>query len=320
MPHFQYAHFETFARKRHGKKQMHQFNILTALYELLRIEKYCLHVPCPMPPNILLGSIQQARNAVNRWYAQARDSQGRRLHKTANAMVGEIFSFPRELFEQDPAAYETWRGRLMQWLLKKYGKRLRLLVEHWDESHPHLHAMLVPMPGESIAAVHPGAAVWAEMGMERQHRGAGRQALEKQAIINWQDEYFAEVAEPCGLLRSQTPDKKGKHLSRREYKARQQALQPQQVSQPLLPMAPDSVEDVAAAEPLPMPSLTHGTENPGLPAVFPGWHIAQPDHPAVTTSKPEDSVDFVLRLWQLAENQRRQSAPAPDMKSDLSGP
>lgn len=221
MEDFQYAHLETFACQLHPKKKAHQFTITGALGEAMRIERYCHHLSHPLPPTLLHGSEQGVRRVVSRWYAETRDAIGRRLQKTAIAMIGAIFSFPREKSEQDQAAYERWREKTKAWLLKKYGKCLRLLVEHLDESNPHLHALLVPEPGEPISTIHPGARMWEQMDLDRQHRGAGRKAVERAGFVDWQNDYFEQVSQAFGLKRCQTPDKKRKHVPTREYRAQQ---------------------------------------------------------------------------------------------------
>ncbi|WP_143086043.1 hypothetical protein [Formivibrio citricus] len=68
---------------------------------------------------------------------------------------------------------------------------------------------------------YPGARMWALMGLDRQHRGAGRKEVERAGYVDWQDDYFENVSLEFGLARCQTPDKKRKHLPTREYRAQQ---------------------------------------------------------------------------------------------------
>ena len=44
--------------------------------------------------------------------------------------------------------WPRFREATVAWLKQQYGERLRSVVEHTDEAHPHLHFYAVPLPGE----------------------------------------------------------------------------------------------------------------------------------------------------------------------------
>ena len=66
--------------------------------------------------------------------------------------------------------WPRFREATVAWLRQQYGERLRSVVEHTDEAHPHLHFYAVPLPGERFQVLHPGRQAAAEKGPPRGKR------------------------------------------------------------------------------------------------------------------------------------------------------
>lgn len=83
------------------------------------------------------------------------------------------------------------------------------VVRHTDESHPHIHAYLLPDdPQMRAGLLHPGYAAKNAVLDRGAHTGDDKKALSKRANLayvsslrTWLDEYHSKVATPCGLTR-----------------------------------------------------------------------------------------------------------------------
>ena len=88
----------------------------------------------------------------------------------------------------------------MAWLREQYGERLRSVVEHTDEAHPHLHFYAVLPAGERFEVLHPGRQAASEKARQGAKKGA-QNAAYKQAMVGWQDGFQRAVAAHFGLTR-----------------------------------------------------------------------------------------------------------------------
>lgn len=162
---YQFAHVDWAARKRSSTQQSRRANSMQTRSagwsaadlagEAMRLPGHCAHVAEPLPPTILHGvdPVAAAREA-EAWGAQAKDASGRRWRSDAPVLAAGVVSWPRERIDEWPA----YRDAVVDALRERYGDRLRSVVEHLDEAHPHLHFYAVPRPGEGFAAVHDGYA------------------------------------------------------------------------------------------------------------------------------------------------------------------
>jgi hypothetical protein len=83
------------------------------------------------------------------------------------------------------------------------------VIRHEDESHPHLHAYLLPDdPVMTAASLHPGFRAKTAAKAAGTQPGEGDKALSKRAdtaykvaMRAWLDDYHAKVARPCGMTR-----------------------------------------------------------------------------------------------------------------------
>jgi len=195
--------------------------------EVARLPGATRHLSAPRPPVLLHGvSAEDAARSAVAVAEQARDSAGRKLRSDGNVLFAAVASYPIPCtaLESEPALseYLKWRARVIRYLLEWLGPRGVSIVEHKDESHPHLHALIVPAigaDGQLDLAWHPGH-------LARKHAklaGMGHVEQEKayrQGLRDCLDRYHAAVSAPCGHSRAGA---RRTRLRRREALARKAA-------------------------------------------------------------------------------------------------
>jgi hypothetical protein len=157
----------------------------------------CSHVADPQLPRLLHGVMPSVAVAhAEDWASTARDAQGRALRRDGLCLAAGVISLPNEMSDQWPA----FRAASVEWLRRQYGPRLRSVVEHTDEAHPHLHFYAVPLEGERFEVLHPGRLAAAAKALAGAKKGA-QNAAYKSAMVNWQDSFASVVAADYGLAR-----------------------------------------------------------------------------------------------------------------------
>lgn len=84
------------------------------------------------------------------WADQAKDARGYKMRKDGNVALVGVASLPREMEDDFPEFAEA----TLKFLKEKYGDRLKSVVVHDDEEHPHLHFTVIPRKGEKIGAIY----------------------------------------------------------------------------------------------------------------------------------------------------------------------
>lgn len=162
------------------------------LAEAGREPQACLHVPRPRPPHLLHGpSLAELEAEIGAIHARSTDAAGRRLRKDASVLLAGVASYPRGGME-----YGYWKQSVLEWLQTEFGDRLRSVVEHTDEAHPHLHFYVVNPHGGNVKDLHPGfrAAKGAQTPKEQR-------IVYNTAMRAFQDRFWEHVAGPSGLAR-----------------------------------------------------------------------------------------------------------------------
>lgn len=173
------------------------------------------HVEQPQPPTYLYGEPLEALEATcEAWAGTMTDSKGRKLRKDALCLAAGVVSAPHDI---EPEAWASFKAGALDWLKAKYGDDLRTVIEHTDESHPHLHFYCVPQPGQRFESVHQGKAAAAAVKAEGGAKGLQNQAY-KAAMRAFQDEFFDRVGIEHGFTRL-GPGKR--RLTREEWKLEQ---------------------------------------------------------------------------------------------------
>lgn len=230
---FQFMHIEGYARSASQKSKKSPRTVQQVIDEVLREADSTPHIDAPKPPSFLFGDREAVANiprdietSCEKWKAK----NGRALRKDAQVLLTVVASFKSPEAGDDPAAwastYEVWKQKNIEWLRSKWGDKLRAVVLHEDEAHPHIHAYVTQSDDTSpdIRPLHPGASAVAKVGKD----ATPKQCAEafKEAMRQEQDSYFQSVGAPCGMTRD-GPRKRRE--SRSEWKARQrEAKQVQQ--------------------------------------------------------------------------------------------
>lgn len=190
-------------RGSHGTQRTTGWSAADILAEAARLKGHCEHVPHPKPPGLVYGvPLDEVEAICDTWAAtqkvevKAKDGtiRHRKMRSDAPMMACGVISFPVDRLDEWPA----FRDHAIDELEKKHGKRLRSVVEHLDESHPHLHFYLVPEPGEDFGVVHDG---YAASRLARSEPGNKIRTAFKAAMVGWQDWLHEKIGAPFGLAR-----------------------------------------------------------------------------------------------------------------------
>ena len=227
---YQFAHMQTYSRKGNSNNR----SSTDVLLENSRTPGNHPHVENARPPNLIHGAdpadvIPMIDHRIEQAKAKLRFT-GKRIQVNTHILNGAVYSHPMETAqlkiadEKSRKAYLVWRKLACEFAIKdaeKNGMEVVSIVEHLDEKYPHIHALAIPKltddnPRLDAKECHVG------------HR-AGKQAYDttltqakqqgvsladakksatnaqtsafKDAMRDWQDNYFAEVGKPCGLAR-----------------------------------------------------------------------------------------------------------------------
>ena len=213
---YQFIHVEAYARvgsKQKGKEQ--KWSIKEIIAEAVREPEACSHVEQPAPPVHLYGvALDEVEGLANEWASTQKDAKGRKMRADGLALLAGVVSVKRE----DEDLWPSVRADTLEYLKSKYGERLRCVIEHTDEEHPHIHFYVVPLPGEKFDQVHEGRRASAVAKAEGKKKGEQNLAY-IEAMRCFQDEFSDEVALPNGLTRI---GPRGRRLSRAGWHQEQQ--------------------------------------------------------------------------------------------------
>jgi len=167
------------------------------LSEQWREDCACPHINNPGEPTLLYGMPPlDVLPLIDEWADQAKDAQGRKLRKDANCVIIGVASLPRAMEDEFPQFAED----TLEWLKEKYGDRLKSVVVHNDESHPHLHFTVVPHIGERLDDIHEGYKASKQAKIDGKKKGEQNLAYIG-AMRAFQDEFSKKVAMAHGLTR-----------------------------------------------------------------------------------------------------------------------
>lgn len=197
---YQFIHVEAYARQ--SSKANRKERKRSAAEIVGEAERapghYERHVREPKPPTILHGVAPSAALAEAEEVAETvKDAQGRKLRKDAPILLAGVVSVDASNAERWPAI----RDDSIRFLKGKYGDRLRSVVEHTDEAHPHLHFYVVPKAGERALDLHPGHAAKKAAGSRKDTPAGELNAAYCEAMTAFQVEYEAAVGVWHGLTR-----------------------------------------------------------------------------------------------------------------------
>lgn len=215
---YQFARIEIFARSdKAGRTTDFIFD------EVTRVPSASVHVQSPKLPEVVYGlDVAALRTLHDERAATAKtprtDKNGKTtfkaIRKDQNTLAAVVFSHPATMEEYRASAdvrrdVQAWERASIDWLREQYGDQLVSVVRHTDESHPHLHAYLLPDDTEMRAGrLHPGYVEKNGIVAAGMLPGEDKKALDKRAnrayvagLRTWLDDYHQRVAVPAGLTR-----------------------------------------------------------------------------------------------------------------------
>lgn len=217
---YQFFHLASYSRKANPAGQ----SIDQVVEEAERNPAFSQHVEEPKPPRLVYGvSVRDMKEQHEAMLEAARvpvvTKGGHVAHRSVrtdrHTLLTAVASYPvpRDQVEADPgekAKYLAWVDANVRFLVERFGQQLKTVIEHGDETHPHLHAYVLPdeLPDLNAARLHPGKAAKLEAEERAKAEGmtprdavkVGNDALKK-AMRALQDDYHAEVGAPCGMTR-----------------------------------------------------------------------------------------------------------------------
>ncbi|RQP06737.1 MAG: hypothetical protein D1H97_06100 [Paracoccus sp. BP8] len=235
-----FAHKQTYSRKGNSKSR----SVSEVADEAERLDGACPHVENPQPPSILEGIrpseavelIEQRIAEQNKLLRRLRKEQPERkealrgIRSDTHVMIGSVFSFPDPVEEMDEADYLRWRRDVIAFAkadAARNGAEVLSIIEHRDETHPHVHVLAVPICADGNMRMdakrcHEGHR---EQDRHKDHGWSGSPSRSyKQAMRGWQDRYHAEVGAKHGQART---GPRRRRLDRAAWKAEQERLKAQ---------------------------------------------------------------------------------------------
>lgn len=203
----------------------------------------CVHVAQPAPPETVhgvdLGEVRRLHDdACESARVMLANGRSRAVRRDQKSLLTVVASHPATMDQAraDPqiaANVEAWEKRTVAWLKDMYGPGLLSVIRHSDESHPHLHAYVLP-PDLRANDLHPGSAAKRAIVAAGPSEGENAKSLNKrgdqayrQALRAWQDSYHEHVGIPCGLARL---GPKRRRLTRADWHAEQTAARATKVA------------------------------------------------------------------------------------------
>ncbi len=195
---FQFAHVEAYARVGAKTKDgSTRRSIKEIIAETVRDAGSIPHIENPQAPALVYGcDPRQLEQMAEDYASQTKDAKGRKFRKDGLILMAGVVSLPREREGDFPAFSEA----VIEWLKEKYGDRLKSVVAHDDEAHPHLHFYVIPEVGERLEDIHEGFKASKEAKAQGKLKGEQNQAY-KAAMRAWQDDFSNTVAMRFGLTR-----------------------------------------------------------------------------------------------------------------------
>lgn len=233
-----FAHVQTYSRKGNTKSR----SVADICDEAARRDGAERHVSNPRKPRIVEGMnpadipdlIEQRVAEQNRVLrAQRKEAPDRAaslrgIRADTHVLVASIFSYPTAVAEYDQDHYERWLADVVLFAKKdarENGLEIKAVVEHLDETYPHIHVHAVPNitaenPRMNAKRCHAGH-IAQDDHIARSASGSPSRAY-KAAMTHWQDRYHAEVGQHHGQART---GPKRRRLDRATWKADQERLE-----------------------------------------------------------------------------------------------
>jgi hypothetical protein len=235
-------HLELYSRSGLKYNNVSKTSASAVVKEAIRSDGFCNHLEAdglkPKPPTYIFSqenkSLDEHYIEIENQVATEKDALGRKIKADKNILLAGVVSFPKPLVTKESEAKNTWtkddddnydlfKIASLEFLKKKFGDNLLCVLEHSDESYPHLHFYIADKKRiSSTPNLHPGQAqnIAHEQKAKEQKTSVNKKQMSadyKLAMRNFQDEYFNQVGIYCGFDRL---GPKTQRLNRSEWKER----------------------------------------------------------------------------------------------------
>lgn len=223
---YQFARIQTYSLKGNSANR----SAVSVLSENSRVAGSANHVKNPKPPRLLYGIDPiEIAPIIEQRIADAKAGlrgTGQRIQSNTHVLEGAVYSHPLTIEDllrskADSATYLAWRKDAIAFAIddaQRRGLEVLSVVEHLDESHPHLHVLAIPILNESNPRLdakncHPGH-VASKQAADAGSNPKEQMAAYRQAMQGWQDLVWENVSAVHGLTRI---GPRLKRLTQREY-------------------------------------------------------------------------------------------------------
>lgn len=145
-----------------------------------------------------------------------KNGKEKKLRKDANVILAGVISLNREYEDM----WGDYKNDSIKYLKEKYGDKLKSVVEHTDEAHPHFHFYVLQDQGEFFDLVHDGKKAAYEARSKNKLKGEQNTAYIK-AMKAYQEDFFLNVASKYGLTKD---GPKRARISRGDYFKQQEEI------------------------------------------------------------------------------------------------
>lgn len=229
-----FAHKQTYSQKGNSKSR----SVRSIIEELERLEGACPHVPRPLPPGILEGiqphdlidmieaRVTEQNRALRKMRKESPDQKAelRGIRVDTHVLMASVFSYPDTIDLMDEEEYRAWRDDVIAFARRDAAANdleIMTIVEHRDESHPHLHVLALPVVSEANPRMNAKLCHEGHLAQDLHIRNSWSGSPSRsyrRAMSAWQDRYHAEVGSKHGQART---GPKRRRLDRATWKAEQ---------------------------------------------------------------------------------------------------
>ncbi|EPO2503511.1 hypothetical protein ACT8N9_004690 [Escherichia coli] len=218
----QFIHIETYGKKSAKKAERKNLNhnsdvrqttVSGIMAEARRDVGFTSHIDEPHAPALLWGSPlqeveQMAEDYYNNTYTVDKNGKQKRLRSDASIILAGVISIDRK----DEEIWHDYKKDAFKFLREKYGDKLKSVIEHVDEAHPHIHFYVLEDIGGKLNDLHDGKKAVANLTKEEKKN---QQFHYTKAMTEFQDSFYEKVSKKYGLDR--IGEKPRKRVSRNEY-------------------------------------------------------------------------------------------------------
>lgn len=173
--------------------------------EATREAGFCDHVEHPelsSQNKILFGcSVQEVEILAQNYFENTTQKQELKsgkivekgLRKDANVLLAGVVS----VNSANAEIWDEYKKEALEFLKKKYGNKLKCVIEHKDENHPHFHFYAIEDPGNKFE-LHDGKKAISD---NKDLKLIDRNNEYKKAMEKFQEDFFLNVSKNFGLTK-----------------------------------------------------------------------------------------------------------------------